>query len=320
MFQKIINQIPEGLTTIPPQFSHLVKKEIEAVSDVNVRVEPGISTKVLYQVKKGLDVGTTTGRIFKAKGGTTVWIEISDASNNKGWVSAMLVQVKNNDAQGILDTIVNYDRATINNLVVAIGLLVKAEKAGINVTKEKQQIAQLLTSVKKRQNDLSSQSWIKITWGAVSDSLKKFVNKLAGYVGIGEPVTLSVATVVAIKFIIAATIGAAITVTVIKYLQTSNVQAKLEFDTSKKAIKEILDKLSPEEKQVLTDEVNKQLEDAYNAGKHNQFWNTYGGLLKSGLWLIAGGFLVLKGVPFMVKQFQKVNQPQNQNIQPHGQL
>jgi len=313
MFQKIINLIPDGYSSISSQFAYLVKKELIAVNTVNVRQQPGTTTKTLYQVSKGELVGATTGRIYKAKGGSTVWIEINDANNTTGWVSGMLVEVKDEDAQAVLETIINYDRATYNNLVIAAGLLAKAEKQGIKVDSQKAKVQAIFTGLQKRQDELASQSWAKITYSAISSSLISFVERIAEKTGLGLVITLSALAITAIKVIVVASISVAITVAVIRYLQTNRDESVQQFDESKKAVSEILNKLSPEDKETLVTEINEQLEDAYKQGKYTQFWKSYGSFFKAGAFVLLGGLLVIKGIPYIQKQMQNNQNSQNNN-------
>lgn len=303
MFDQLINQVPAGLHSIPSNFAHLVAKVLIAISEANVRNAPGTSSTVLLTAKKGDIVGTTTGRVYKFDNGTTVWIEVKTPLNKLAWVSAKVVSVQQTDdlkdqAKKLIDTIIETDRATYNNIVVANALLVRAEKSGKNITAEKSSLYALTGSWQKRQKEIAEASWLKVTYNSITSGLKSFAQKIAGMVGLGEPVTVTILGVtIAIKYIVAASIvmGAAITLAVIRYLQTNNNQAAKEFDASKKIIADILNKLSESDKNALTDEINKQLNEAYKDGRKSQFWDLTGSAVKN-MALIGLGIILVTNV------------------------
>lgn len=303
MFDQLINLVPTGLHTIPSNFAYLAKKVLLAISDVNVRNAPGTNSTVLFSAKKTEKVGITTGRVYKFENGTTVWIEVTTPSNKLGWVSAMLVTLPESElskqAESLLNSIISIDVATYNNIVVANALLVKAEKSGKNISSEKSRIYKVTGSWQKRQNEIADASFLKVTYNAITDQLKKYINKLIGG-GLGEPVTITILGIaVAVKYIIAAAIivGSAITYAVIKYLQTSKDEATIEFNESKKVISDILNKLDEKERATLTDEINQQLSDAYTDGRKAQWWDSTGSLVKNILLISVGVLLVTNVLP-----------------------
>jgi len=121
---------------------------------------------------------------------------------------------------------------------------------------------------------------------------------------LGEPVTLTILGVtMTVKFLIGFTIVAvaAITTGVIMKLQTARDKSKIEFNESKAIIRQILNKLNPEERQVLTEEINNQLQAAYQSGSNAQWWKSYSGIVKGALLIGVGVLLAVKGVPWLVK-------------------
>lgn len=282
----------------------LINQVVQAKNaDVNVRAFPDTAAKTsnglsntLFTAKKGEPVGRTSGDYYKING--YYWLVVNlynhvkfgTGTRSYGYVRSDVVdlftpKVNTNgeqNAQAMMNDLVLNDKKLYYSLL-KIGYLVdKAKKQKKNTSKIEAEITKLKKAYEARQAKIKANKSLTVKAWA-DDTLKK----IKSFFGIGELATL---TVVAIGAVI---VGVAVAAT-IYYTFKPDYETGKENLTTSKELEKALASLTPEEAQKVKNDLENQIDTAYNQGKTDQSFASLGGGLKTILLIGAGAFAVMQ--------------------------
>lgn len=244
------------------------------------------NSKILEAIKKGANA-TYTGHYVESG---YAWYEVK-TSTNKGWVRSDVidvpkdsVKVTSEEMNSLVQKLVKSDEEIFHTSLTVLDKIDKAKKAGKNVSKAEASIKEVMKRLTERQTYLKNSSALKVQTGIRKgyEGLKK---KLAGWFGIGEPLSIT-ATV-----IIGAIVGAGATVALYFALKPRYSESEADLKISKD-LEKALSTLTPEQQQAVKDNLEKQVDDAYNRGNTDGTFGSYGTILLYG-GLVIGGFFLL---------------------------
>lgn len=265
----------------------------------NVRSAPSRSSPVLYVAKSGAKATSTgqTKRINDREG----WIQVRPyhAPNGpKGWVMDNMVTVHavetSQDAEGrareALEKLIASDKRLYRNGIETLAMLVKLQRKGVNVDKQKAQFARIARAFFVRQAKIRAKvpaEAIKVGETEGSRAMLAYVQEL----GLGD---IGVAPIVAI-----------IVIAVVLALAVTGIAALLgffeeEYGDSVKNLKEseelkkALATLSPEEAAVVRNDLEQQIDKGYGQGRKDEAKEGWFSDIKNLALLAAGGFVVMK--------------------------
>lgn len=201
------------------------------------------------------------------------------------------------NAQQLLNSIVDTDKKTYAKLIGIYRKVKELEAKGIEIPLSlRVKIVLTYQSLYNRQMKLKSMKDLKCTTGSPQDkqtaeNLAKYVDTQrqgGGIMGIGDG-GLTILIIIILAVIITA--GSMVAI----YYAT-----KPDYEDSKRDFKvpdelqKVLDKLSKEDQQTILNESEKQIDDAYNAGKQNQSLKDFFTGLPGKILLVGGAFLLAK--------------------------
>lgn len=233
---------------------------------LNVRETPSTSKPPLLVLQPGQPAGRTTGNYLTMQDGN--WYQVSlikpVGNNNYGYVRQDVIRFENppqspiaeSNAQKLLNNLVETDKENFARFYVIAAQLAAAQKKGINITAQKQRLTALVNKFIQRQRKLQNSNLVKASL-ATTD----FINKLKGFVGIGEVV---IGTGVVIGVSVAA--GAALAAAAYYAFKPDYDQAYAD-KRAAIALEDVAAKLSPQDYAALKEKVAKEISEAYNQGK-----------------------------------------------------
>jgi hypothetical protein len=233
---------------------------------LNVRETPSTYRPPLLVLQPGQPAGRTTGNYLTMQDGN--WYQVSlikPVGNNKyGYVRQDVVRFENpaqspiaeSNAQKLLNDLVETDKENFARFYVIAAQLAAAQKKGINITAQKQSLTALVNRFIQRQRKLQNSNLVK-----ASVATTDFINKLKGFVGIGEVV---IGTGVVIGVSVAA--GAALAAAAYYAFKPDYDQAYAD-KRAAIALEDFASKLSPQDYAALKEKVAKEISEAYNQGK-----------------------------------------------------
>lgn len=270
-------------------------------STVNVRVIPSTAASftsggkqvnnLLTVVKQGTPVGRTSGSFFKMKDGD--WLQVmfyAPVSNRSyGYVRSDVVtlvnpsdnkQAEQNGSQLINDLVAN-DIKVYQNLLFNSELIEKMKAKGFDrlVTYEAKH-EDLIKKYNERQTAIKNSglvktnNWVSSKW----QWLQKKWSALTSGVGVAPLVLVA----------IGGAVGVVSAVLIYYAFKPRYDDSKIDLKESAELTK-ALQSLSPEEAATLRDNLEKQIDDAYNQGKKDQQFSGWLGTLKN-VALLVGGF------------------------------
>ena len=297
-------------------------KEIPNFKPVNIYAKNSLSvfakadlTGESYTVEQNQLIGSATGRGVIDEAGKIFSIEFVSIKNSRFfYVPLAYIYAKTisgstgatlEDSQSMLNALLANEFKLYNYGVVVFGKLIAAKQKGKNVAAIETKFMSIVKQYSERKKYLESSNQVSIQkyMGTPTEQAQyyfsiatktPFVN-FNGVAGLG-----------AYWWVIGLIVGAAVLgFGLYSWLTPA-------YDASKKNYKEIkeleilLDKVDPETAALIKDKIENQIDDAYNSGKTDQFWSTFGSTFK---WLaIIGGALFL--VPKAVNAFSSYNQKQ----------
>ncbi|MCK4661354.1 MAG: hypothetical protein KAT68_00700 [Bacteroidales bacterium] len=281
-------------------------------SSLNVRHLPSVKKgKILFNVKRGKSVGTATGGfVFFSNdkvGSKNVWSQIflpkKYNGKNTGYVRTDVVgfdiveeaggDVTGNDSKTVIRGLVKNDVLIYKRLLVISEVLERSERLNVNIGSSKELLSQLTNRYEARQKSLRKNkavetidffdnvySWLKNKFG------------LSGIYNIG-----------AVQFIpIAVGAVAGIVASVALYYMF-----KPKYDESQRDLKitgcfkEFLNKLPEDKKNKITEDLEKQIDDAYNVGLTEGKFGSLFSTLKYVL-IAGGGFVLISKLPDLINK------------------
>lgn len=248
--------------------------------------------------------GRATGKAVKADDGSK-WLQLTLYKSVMGATTAyvslnevMLFKPDSNnvstplDGEQVLKTLIETDQEVSKNLILATAQ-VSQMKPGTKRTNAERTINALASKLKVRQDHIKDSGLVKFQEATSSafDSIKDFF-------GIGFVIT--VPTAIAAGSLLAIGAGAAIALYFV--FKPSYDESKADLKISNDLAK-LLEKEDPVVAQKIKDDIEKQIDDAYNRGNTD---GTFGGVfsvVKPLLWGGAGIWLLFNGKEL----FQKLN-------------
>lgn len=238
--------------------------------------------------------------------GTYRWYGVLTIDGKIGYIRGDYVKtvyLKNTEpttaqTQSIIDALVASDKDVYNNLLICASLLEVQKKNGCNVSSCLSKFNTLNERLAERQNALRENSIfhnVKTVVSSIWNSAKNSYNAVLSYIsGIGVLPVAIYAIVAGVSLVIGAVSSLAIYYAFKPKYDQSTVDLK-----QTKELKEALEKLSPEKAQKVVEDLEKQIDDAYNNGKTDGSF--------SGIWNVAKYVVVGIGGFYLVSQFLKSN-------------
>ena len=199
---------------------------------------------------------------------------------------------------------------TYNNVLTAASLAVAAERNSINVNSEVSRAEAILNKINNEQAEIRNDRNIRITSEAGhSASIISFAQEMANQRQLGAVGITIFGVAIGIKYIVMAAIvaTAAITLAIVRAMQTRAWQSQVEFNESKQVIRDILSQLDESDRAILTREINRQLQAAERRGRMRQWWATWGKITRNSLFIAAGAAGVIYGLPYLKALNNKKN-------------
>jgi hypothetical protein len=261
---------------------------------LNYRSGPGTTFAVLHSAPEGKSMGRTTGNAEKMPDGTW-WQVVINGSGEIAWVRQDVTKFSipkdspNVDGDKVVQGLIKSDEQLYYSILRASALAQGLESKGQNVAKEKATLHTLLGRLSFRQTKIKESGLVKFQTGF----LKKYnalVAKLKSWLGIGEPVTVTVVVV------ISAILGAGLAV-------AAYYVFKPDYDDSKKDLvvsanlEKALSTLAPTEAAAVKIDLEKQIDTAYNQGKTDQSFSSFFSI---------GKYILIAGIGFvLINKFVK---------------
>lgn len=234
-------------------------------STVSVWSSASGSASILYTADDF--AGILTGNYSTSLGAKWYQLLSLDGASIYGYVREDTVTIKTvnpieyNTAQGIINQIIENDKQTLTNLLVASKCCTLLDKKGYDTSNYKKKIKEVYISLYNRNQKMSRSSTLKDKQYGRSN-LTDFADDLAKIVNDSSiSIALTVTAIVTI-IIVAFVAGSTAAYYVFRY---SSTKSKADLTLSKEIIK-ILDKLPAEEKKYVIDYMQGQVNDNYNSG------------------------------------------------------
>lgn len=278
-------------------------------SVVIVRKTPAFSGKKIVSVKSGEVIGRASGTTFNMADGKWICVNLSNpvGEDKYGYVAELYKgkpnvklgdpassPVAEKSAQELLDNIVETDKAVFTKLLNCYKIIVDLKKRNITIPDNiSKNMVAVYISLSNRQEKLKNIKGTEVKTGKPRDidsatNLSNMVANTHNVRGIGWIQIL----VIVIAIIIGAASAAAVYYATKPDYEDSKRDLKISSDLEK-----ALSTLTPRERQNVETDLEKQVDDAYNAGKTKQKLSDIfgGGLLKTGL-IVGGAFLIGKEI------------------------
>lgn len=251
---------------------------------VNIRASYSTSSAVIAKLRKG-DFLLMKETAYND--GSFRWYGVETLDGLTGYAredNVKTVYVKNDaptnaQAQSLIDGIIENDKQIYESVLLIANLIEGQKKNGCNVSKYEAQLKELNEKLAYRQAGLKNTHWfekVKSTASKVWDKMKAAYNSLLSYVsGIGA-VPVAVIAVVAVASLLA---GSTVTIAAYYSLKPKYDESKADLLQTKE-LKEAVEKLSPEKGKKLVEDLEKQIDDAYNQGKEDGKFSGIGAVLK----------------------------------------
>jgi len=291
---------------------------IYAKSNVTVYANPALTGEI-DTFNQGELIGSATGKGAIDSENKIYSVEFVSIKNSRFfYVSLASIYAKTTgitieDSQSMLNALLANEFKLYNYGVVVFGKIVAAKQKGINVDTVHARFLNIVKQYadRKRYLENSNQVSIQKYMGTPTEQAKYYYSIMTktpfvgfnGLSGLNAP-----------WLIIGLIVGAA----VLGFGLYSWITPA--YDESKRNYKEIkeleilLDKVDPETAALIKDKIETQIDDAYNAGKTNQFWSSFGSTLKY-VAIIGGALYLFPRAINMItnynqKQYNKQSQPQ----------
>jgi hypothetical protein len=265
-------------------------------SSVNVRKSMSTNDPILFTKKAGELVGLTTGAYAKMSDGK--WILIKSGTI-QGYVREDVVNlvkpktVTKDDSLTVIQKLVESDKAIYNSLQ-KIDILIQALKIQKkDTTASEKLLNNLATRLQTRQDDIKKSNVVKWTAGynKVMNEAKEAVKKAYSGGDILNHIPIGNISGVPAIIIISVVAGGLLTAAAYFVFKPKYDESTADLKISKD-LENLLAKTDPVTAKKITDNLEKQIDTAYNQGKTD---GTFGGIFKTILpiaGLIAGYFLI----------------------------
>lgn len=263
-------------------------------SSTNVRALQNTTSKIVYTLKAGSQLIATGGVTSMADG---KWYQVTVNSTTHGYVREdVVILLKPEDSEKIIQLLVKSDQQVFEGLARVSNLLLAAKTKGKNIQAQLDKFSQLGARLSARQNALKSSSLLKVQTGikkaytAVVNKMKSLISAIFG-VGDGGVVSIPLSVVIIVTAAATLATTAALYYTFKPKYDESSTDLKMTTELEK-----ALAMLEPNEAKKLKEDLEKQVDDAYNDGKKD---GSFGGLGSILLYTAigVGTFLVITNLP-----------------------
>lgn len=262
-------------------------------SSVNVRSSSGTQYPIIITKKAGELVGLTTGAYNLMNDGKWIQTKIGE---KYAYVRSDVVnivprqQVSKDDAFGMIKKLVDSDKLVYESLVKNLPVLSALKNKGIDTAKFDQVNKDLWTRLYARQDFIKKSNMVKWESGikkAFEDVLKHNNPPIVVY---GQPYSLSGIGELPV-IIVGIIAGIGLTVGAYFMFKPKYDESTADLKISKD-LETLLAKTDPATAKRITDDLEKQIDTAYNQGKTD---GTFGGITKILLpvGLLLGGYLLV---------------------------
>lgn len=264
-------------------------------SSVNVRKNMGTNDPILFTKKAGELVGITTGAYGIMKDGK--WYLIK-SGNIQGYVREDVVTfikpktITKSDSLTMIQKLVESDKAVYNTLQ-KIDILIKAAKTKkVDTAKSETLLNSLSNRLQTRQDDIKKSNVVKWTAGynKIVDEAKKAIINTSSQ-DILNRIPIGAISGVPAIVIVSVVAGGALTAAAYFIFKPKYDESTADLKISKD-LENLLSKTDPVTSKKITDNLEKQIDTAYNQGKTD---GTFGGVFKILLpiaGLVGGYFLI----------------------------
>jgi len=287
-----------------------------ASSSANVRRYPGIASSyngeanVLFTGKADQPLGRTSGTFFMMKDGNWWQINLDKtyAGRNYGYVREDIIKMENpvnntvatENAEKLMAAIQKSDIEVNKNLVSAASLLTAAEKQKKNVAALRTKFESIQKQYNARQTEIQNSGLVKVEkW--TKDNMNKFATLASQYGQLSYGGMMGTNSVGAVPIIVVACVfvaGIASSAALYYWLRPKYSESAVDLKSSAELTK-ALAALTPDEATKLKNDLEGQIDDAYNQGKKNQWFSDMGGAAKTGIIVV----LAFVGAKMLMNNF-----------------
>ena len=261
-------------------------------TSLNYRQKPTTTSRVLHNVKKGKFAARTTGDYFDMPDGRWWRILMNNSSFTEAYVRqdvTLFVTPKTNpniteaQAQQLINDLVKSDIAVFDNLLISGNILKKLDTAGKNVDSYKKIYDELTTRHSYRQKKIKESKLLKWKTG-----LKKWQSKALSLlknweISYNKPKMPSlikgIGSISVTAIVIGAVIGVGLTVAIYFAFRPTYTESQTDLKLSTD-LQKALQNLSPEAAQAVKNDLEKQIDDAYNYGQRQGTFSGAGKIIK----------------------------------------
>ncbi|MCX6257975.1 MAG: hypothetical protein NTW49_08800 [Bacteroidia bacterium] len=257
----------------------------------NVRSLPSQSSELVTAVSGNQAAGRTSGAYLAMDDGNWLQVNLYQTINGKsyGYMREDVVRltdpppdspndkVDDKEAGSLLENLVKNDNQTYHSMLKSAEMIDRLKKQGKDMSSHETKLNDLTARYSKRQQKLKDSTLIK--W---QDGLKKGYEWLADK---WSRMVDSIGTPILIPIAIGAVVALGLAVTIYYAFKPDYEDSVVDLKVSAD-LEQALSKVSPEQAQKIKDDLNKQVDDAYNQGKVDQEFSFFGLPMKT---LILGG-------------------------------
>lgn len=290
--------------TVDNNYKGLVVYPIHSAA--NVRNKPSIKSDLLLHVLKGKPVGIATGTYFKMPDAN--WFQVSTEKGN-GYVQQKIVSfekpktttpakpqnsqtITEDQANDMVSKLVESDKKIFETLLRISPIISTAKSKGKNTAEFEAKFKALTDRLSARQEAIKNSkvvSWsagIKKGYDKMISWFKDFYSSISG---IGEPISITTG------IIISAVVGAGLATTAYFMFKPKYSESQVDLKISSE-LEALLQKTDPETAEKIKENLEGQIDKAYNQGKTDQSFTSMWNIGKYVLIFGAGYFLITKFV------------------------
>lgn len=279
-------------------------------TSVNVRKNAGTDNSIIVNVKQGNTVGRTSGFYVVLNDG--IWHEVNLTSGagdaNTGFVREDVIilnepsenTVAANNAQDLINSLLKSDLELFKTMMRCANIINGLDKKGKDTTKHKKVLRYLAYNLWLRQGYLLNSGLAKSYKTGYPSNYTSLIN---GYKKLVESLT-GIGIIPIIVIVIVFALGAATAV-------GAYYAFRPRYDESKKDLKisyeleKALEKLSPEDAQLVKQNLEKQIDNAYNSGKEQGTFSGMFSFVKPIAFALGGFWLITKFIDNQTKRREK---------------
>lgn len=256
---------------------------------------PSTSSNQILSISQLEEIGRTTGDWAQDNVGNK-WYKISiyrvSSGFFYGWVQANRLNLyskpeitPNVSGDNIIKVLTGNDRRITNNLLLTRELFARLNAKGIDTSAYRSNFNKLTLRLNSRQYKIRTSSLVKFE-EKVDDGYSWLFDKF-GLSGVSNK-SSNLGALPLIPIAVALIVGAGATAAIYFVFKPDYDESKTDLKLSAD-LKSLLEKVDPVTAQAIQDDLEKQIDDAYNRGKTDQWLGDIGSILKYGL--IVGGTL-----------------------------